>query len=281
MKKAVVTLILVLGLVFFAKAQSSINDYKYVIVPTKFDFLKSQDQYQLNSLAKFLFDKYGLTALMESDGYPKDLVSNYCLALKSNVLKSGGMFKTKLKVELRNCNNEIIFTSEIGETKEKDFMKAYALALRSAFKSFESIDYNYKPNKNSIAESNKISNSSTQEIEKLKEEIEALKEGKTSGATVVVGFEEAKPKADKVSEVEIQEHQTVKGSNALYAQEIDNGFQVVDSTPKIVMILFTTPKQNVFIVKGKDAIVYKDDGFWFISENKGKTTSTETLDIKF
>ena len=40
-------------------SQSNLNDYKYVIVPNKFDFLKENDQYQLNSLAAFLFEKYG------------------------------------------------------------------------------------------------------------------------------------------------------------------------------------------------------------------------------
>ena len=37
--------------------QRSLNEYKYVTVPNKFDFLKSDDQYQLNSLTKFLLEK--------------------------------------------------------------------------------------------------------------------------------------------------------------------------------------------------------------------------------
>ena len=44
-------------------SQSNLNDYKYIIVPNKFDFLKEKDQYQLNSLAAFLFNKYGFLAL--------------------------------------------------------------------------------------------------------------------------------------------------------------------------------------------------------------------------
>jgi hypothetical protein len=281
MKKTVITLILFLGVIVFVKAQSSINDYKYVIVPNKFDFLKSNNQYQLNSLTKFLFEKYSFIALMEDDAYPVDLVNNYCLALKSNVLDNGGMFKTKMKIELRNCNNEIVFTSDVGETREKDFKKGYHLALRNAFKSFETLSYNYQPNKSVIVKSKKTNKASTQEIEKLKEEIKTLKNEKASSAIVVTSIEEKKPKVDEISEVETQEHQTVNGSNVLYAQEIDNGFQVVNSTPKIVMILLTTPKQNVFIVKGRDAIVYEEDGFWFISENQGSSTTTRTLEIKF
>ncbi|VAV82726.1 FIG00552529: hypothetical protein [hydrothermal vent metagenome] len=278
--KCIFTLI-TLFIVTSTFSQINLNDYKYVIVPNKFDFLKSNNQYQLNSLTKFLFKKYGFTVLMEEDAYPVDLASNYCLALKSNVLESGGMFKTKLKIELRNCNNEIVFTSDIGETREKEFKKAYALALRSAFKSFETLSYNYQPNKSVIAKSKKTNKSSTQEIEKLKEEIKTLKNENSSTAIVVTSIKKEKPKADEISEVKTQESQPIKASNVLYAQEIDNGFQIVNSTPKIVMILLTTPLQNIFIVRGRDAIVYKEDGFWFISENKDNSTTTKTLEIKF
>ena len=39
-------------------AQTSINDYKYVVVPKSYEFSQEQDQYQLNSLSKFLFEKH-------------------------------------------------------------------------------------------------------------------------------------------------------------------------------------------------------------------------------
>ena len=50
-------------------SQVNLNDYKYVIVPKKYDFLKEADQYQINSLSKFLFNKYGFQTLMEGEKY--------------------------------------------------------------------------------------------------------------------------------------------------------------------------------------------------------------------
>ena len=47
----------------FTFAQSDINNYKYVSVSDRFDFLKTSDQYQLNSLTKFLLNKSGFTVL--------------------------------------------------------------------------------------------------------------------------------------------------------------------------------------------------------------------------
>ena len=103
MKKVILVLSIILGCLTFSKAQSNLNDYKYVIVPNKFDFLKEADKYQLNSLTKFLFNKYGFTALLENENYPEDLAKNMCLGLRSDVISESGMFKTKLRVELKNC----------------------------------------------------------------------------------------------------------------------------------------------------------------------------------
>ena len=126
-------------------AQSNLNNYKYVIVPKKFEFLKEANQYRLNELTEFLFNKYGFQALMEGDSYPDDLLKNRCLALKSNLIKDSGLFKTKISVELKDCNDQVVYTSEVGESREKDYEKAYNEAVRNAFKSFETVNYQYVP----------------------------------------------------------------------------------------------------------------------------------------
>ena len=280
MKKVILVLSIILGCLTFSKAQSNLNDYKYVIVPNKFDFLKEADKYQLNSLTKFLFNKYGFTALLENENYPEDLAQNVCLGLRSDVISESGMFKTKLRVELKNCKGEILYTSEIGETREKEYNKAYNLALRDAFNSFETVNYSYKPNENVVSEESKSSTETSQEIEDLKEEIKTLKEEQT---TVVEPISIAKEEVKVVvEETKVESVNLVteanKSTNVLYAQEIKEGFQVVDATPKVVMVLLTTPKQDVYIVKDKNAIVYKQDGFWYYSNNG---TATELLNIKF
>ncbi|MCK4562128.1 MAG: hypothetical protein KAT78_04415, partial [Flavobacteriaceae bacterium] len=76
MKKSLsITLILFLY-VSISLAQSSIDAYKYIIVPKKYDFLKWENKYELNSLTKFLFEKQGYKTLLEGDNYPGDLMNN-------------------------------------------------------------------------------------------------------------------------------------------------------------------------------------------------------------
>ena len=100
MKNVILVLSIILGCLTFSNAQSSLNDYKYVIVPKKYDFLKLYDQYQLNSLTKFLFNKNGFTSLIENENYPEDLVNNRCLSLKVDVEKLNSLLKTKLVILL-------------------------------------------------------------------------------------------------------------------------------------------------------------------------------------
>ena len=262
---------------FNAFSQENINDYKYVIIPNQYSFVSSPDQYQLNSLTKFLFDKYGYTAFLQSEELPQDLRNNRCLALYVDVKKLSAFLKTKLQIELKNCDGVLVSLSKEGETREKEYSKAYNLALRDAFETYQSFNYKYKPSdKNLAKESTSVVNTNNEaEIERLQEELKLLKEEKNI-VEVVISEEKSKKVEPIIQEVKVKEDNL-----SLYAQAINNGFQVVDNTPKVVMILLKTSKENTFIVKGENAIVYEEDGFWYISKNDGVKVSVERLDIKF
>ena len=125
---------------FFSFTQSNLDDYKYVTVPDRFDFLKTADQYQLNSLTEFLLTKNGFIVLGNLDYYPSDLTENRCLMLDLNIKKIKSFLKTKLELQFKNCKNEIVFTSDVGVSNEKDFKKAFHEALRESFISYFHFD---------------------------------------------------------------------------------------------------------------------------------------------
>ncbi|WP_303318157.1 hypothetical protein Q4Q34_11400 [Flavivirga abyssicola] len=292
MKTNFFSVIIVCFMVTTVFSQSNLNDYKYVIVPNKFDFLKQKDQYQLNSLAQFLFKKYGFEALMEGGKYPEDLIRNRCLALRSDVVKESGMFKTKLSIELKDCNDQLIYSSKLGESREKDYSRAYNEALRNTFKSIEALNYKYKPNENITGlqtQSSEARNEVTQEIEQLKQEIQNLKKEKE--AEVAVNAQkvvESKPKVEVVPvptiKKEVNNMETgVKEvlSKVLYAQEIENGFQLVDSSPKVVYRIKQTKLDNIFLVENTSAIIYKKEDRWVIEYYSNNVLKQEELNIKF
>ncbi len=139
------TLFMVLSIT--VNSQENINDYKYIVVPESYDIFKGSDTYQLNSLTKFLFNKNGFKAFMQTDKLPDDLRNNGCKKLSVSVKKGSSLFVTKLTIYLTNCNGVVVYTTSEGSTREKDYKKAYQMALRNAFKDIESLNYKYNGSK--------------------------------------------------------------------------------------------------------------------------------------
>ena len=51
--------------VFSGYSQGNLNDYKYIIVPKKFDAFKKENQYRTSTLVKFLFTQDSYNALVK------------------------------------------------------------------------------------------------------------------------------------------------------------------------------------------------------------------------
>lgn len=230
-------------------AQKSINNYKYIIVPSKFDFVKEKDKYQTSSLTKFLFNKYGFTAFLDDENLPDEIANNRCLALTGTVKDESGMFTTKSVIELTDCYNKVVFTSKEGRSKEKEYKKAYQEAIRDAFKSIEALKYTYVP---------------------LQEDVVTKEVPAVAVVPTVV--------ESKVAEV------VEKPANAkeqLFAQPITNGFQLVNMKPEVVFQVLKTNVKDVFVIKDKNGILYKNGNSWFAEyyTNDGKVI--EEYQVKF
>ena len=107
-----------------------------VIVPNRYAFQKEDNQYQLNMLTKFLLEKQGFKAYMESEA-PAELLQNPCAALKADVKNESNMMTSKVQFLLTDCTNKAVFTSQIGKSREKEFKKSYQEALRNALSGAE------------------------------------------------------------------------------------------------------------------------------------------------
>ena len=135
----------VLGTKATGYAQNPLDSYKYIIVPKKFDFLKKENQYRVNSQTKYLFDSHGYTTVLKGEEYPDDLLSNPCLGLEANVIDESNTFTSKVRISLTNCQDQVVYTTEQGRSKEKDYAKSYSQALNNAFKSIEQMGYEFNP----------------------------------------------------------------------------------------------------------------------------------------
>lgn len=112
---------------------TNLSDYSFVIVPNQFDFLKDSNKYELNSMAKFYFEKSGFNAYLADDA-PN---ANRCNGLYANVEELKSFLGTKLQVVLRDCKDQEVYRSIEGKSKYKEYDKSYQDALRKAFSSIE------------------------------------------------------------------------------------------------------------------------------------------------
>lgn len=118
----------------------NLSEYSFVIVPEQFDFLKYKDEYNLNSMTAFYFNKNGFNAYMATAAPAADR----CAGLYANVEEAKTLFGTKLQIVLNDCNGVEIYRSQEGKSKYKEYIKSYQDALRKAFNSIELLDVNQK-----------------------------------------------------------------------------------------------------------------------------------------
>jgi len=264
-------LILLLLLSFSAYSQSTINNYKYVIVPERFSFLKQDDQYSLNSLTKGLLADKGFTVYFDNE-LPSEVANNKCQALSADVLENSGMFTTNLTVLLKDCQGNILFKSKEGKSREKEYGLAYRMALRDAFSSLNKISYTAANtgSTNQPAQPMTVTTTSDASV-------------KPTGALTSQPAQPLSTATAPEASAKSTEVATNQSAGTLYAQAIANGYQLIDTTPKIVLTLLKTSAENYFIANGAgvNGIVLKKNGDWFFESYKDGKLVSEKLLVKF
>ena len=276
-------IIILLAMLVFTSlpAQVKLSDYKYVIVEKQFHFQREADEYNLNRLVQYLFRKHGFIAILEGETFPDDLISNFCLALNSEVTVKG-LIRTRATVTLKDCRNNIVHVSPEGITKVKEFDRAYEMAIRDAFESFENLNYEYVPSERitqyaAPVETTEKFEKAEKEIAELKEEISVLKTQQAKAEPekeVSTEEDKAEPKESLDLSEEIEVYEVKSNTNALEKE-------VIDKDGRTIMILLATAKEDVFLVKDKNALVFKDSNKWFHSEIRGGQQLLTELRLSF
>ncbi|MEY4963549.1 MAG: hypothetical protein RLZZ323_868 [Bacteroidota bacterium] len=246
MKKLVLVFVLFSSFCF---AQNS-NNYKAVIVPLKFDFIRTNNQYRLCTMSKMNLNKAGFTVFYANEILPKEY-SDRCELLYYDIVKENAFLATKLHVELKDCSNNLIYKSESGYTKEKDTELAFSKALNAAFESVYKLNYKYE----------KIV--VTTPLVAIQNE-------------VVPAIASSVPKA--AAQVEL-----TTASELLYAQATSNGYQLVDASPKIIFKLYATSRSDLYIaIQGNNQGVFiQKDKEWFFDYYVNEKLVSEKVAVKF
>ncbi len=264
---------------FIGFSQAELNNYKYVIVPKHFDDFKKTNQYNTSTKVKHLLSQKGFHAVYD-DALPEDLVKNRCLGVAVKMDNKSSMFSTKVGLKFIDCFSKTVYTTQEGKSKIKEYNEAYGDAIKKALSSLNGFTYEYtaKVDEKPIAISFK---NDVKELDKTKEEVQEKAEMKKEGHIEQVAtkenqsFKDLSPKPSNIKKA------VVVPTGILYSQEMPYGYQLVDSTPKVVMKLYKTTIDNVFMVQGSNAIVHKKDEQWVYEYETDGKTETKVILIKF
>lgn len=240
-------------------AQNTINNYKYVLLPQKFEFLSSTNEYQLNSTAKSLLEQKGFIVYWMNGDMPQAVAANRCNALVADFTQRRALFSTNLTLTLKDCYGNTIFKGKEGRSWEKDFGTAYNEAMNNAFTTLKALPYKYDSTKSGVAQQTAPAS-------------QAPQPAAAPATTSVTAPATATPPPQTSPEL-------------LYAQPIANGYQLVDATPKKVMTLLKTSLQDCFLADTGDGstrgIVFKNNDQWFFEYYKDGALVSRKLTIKF
>lgn len=282
MKKIVSILIICCFALLKVNSQTEVNSYKYIIVPLQYKFLKGENKYRLNTLTKQLFLKSGYEVYYDKQLIPADLFEDRCLAMYADVNEIDRGFRiTNLEIELRDCKGELILKSDLGRSGINNHEKRFTTALRNAYDTFSDRLF-YQETAKSTSTEEKVVDNKTSDKPLVKSDVTL--DVYENSKKVVETKDTNEKEAESTTEITAGEQETVEEASdneILYAQEVDNGYQLVNSESKVVMVLLKTGLDDVFNVKGNDAIIFKKDGVWMYSENKENGVKLKPLNIKF
>ncbi len=280
--KTKVLYILLFAMGVSGAVNAQLNNYKYIIVPKKFEAYKTVNKYQTSTLVKYYFEQNGFNAVYD-DALPPDLANERCLGLVADIEDSSSLFATKLNITLKDCNNVEVFRSMEGKSRIKEFNESYKDAIQKAFVSFSGMNYSYVPKtKLKVQDEAPVTISFKDDVKTVEEEpAKYVVEQKSTMDEQV--YKAIEPKPSNITRAVVEKTELPDPSSVLYAQAIGNGYQLVDSSPKVVLKLEETSMDNVFMTSynGNNALVFKKNDKWILEYSDNGEKIQKELNIKF
>ncbi|EKT4544228.1 hypothetical protein JE945_000263 [Flavobacterium psychrophilum] len=237
-------------------SQSSLNDYEMAIIPSKFEFQKEDNQYRISSTIKAFLKQKGFEAYVSTDVLPEGFLDYNCNKIFVNVLEENTLFSTRIKIEFKNCKQLVLFTTDLGESREKELGKGYNQALLLALKSFDKARYKFS--------------GKTYYDEEAQEKIKSRDVHSISSEVTKITKSEKGVTYEKVTK-----------QDALVTSEVF--VKVVNQANQQELLLYKTSREGIYLCNqnGKNGVVFAKDEVWFFEYLENEKLISEKLDVNF
>lgn len=130
MKKILQISTILVATVFYGQ---QVSDYQYIYVPETFSNVKA-NKYGLNELLTLKLKQKKFTIIRTSfENWPAEMVNNPCQVLTAELSDTSSMFKNKVNIDFKDCENKSILVLE-GKSVIKEFEPGMRDALEDAAK---------------------------------------------------------------------------------------------------------------------------------------------------
>lgn len=294
---------------------AQLNAYKYIVVPKQFESFNRPNQYQTSTMVKFYLTQKGLPTVW-NDARPADLIAEPCSALYVRLADDSNMFTTKVRIRLLDCGEALIYETAEGQSKIKEFKDSYREAIEGAMKSFDRVNYAYQEpaasqgataaavtepavsNKQAIEEPVKETAPPSVQVpatppavtgqvveQPLPAAVTDPPPAESKNAAEVLREAVPEDQATQAPDPQPAVEQTLSDEpELLYAQETQDGYQLVDRTPSVRLQLLKTSRPDTYIalVDGEPmGSVFREGEGWIHEYYRNGSLVRQPLNIRF
>ena len=110
---------------FLFSIHSFAQQNKVIIISNKYEFQKEKNTYNINTMLKAILVSNNYQVFFDDEVLPVEIAQNRCKALAGVLVDNSNMFLTKMKFQIRDCQNNLLFETAEVKTREKDIQNAY------------------------------------------------------------------------------------------------------------------------------------------------------------
>lgn len=118
MKQFSIIFIILFSIASFAQKQA-------IIISSKYEFQKEKNAYNINNMLKAILVSNNYEVYFDDAILPMEIAQNRCNALTGILVDNSNVFLTKMKFQIKDCQNNLVFETAEVKSKNKDIQTGY------------------------------------------------------------------------------------------------------------------------------------------------------------
>ena len=124
MKKILALLIALFSIISFAQKK------QIILISSKFDFQKEKNSYNINNMLKAILTSNNYEVYFDDAVFPLEIAQNRCNALTGVLVDNSNLFLTKVKLQVKDCQNNLLFETAEVKSREKNIQDGFIEVIK-------------------------------------------------------------------------------------------------------------------------------------------------------